>query len=257
MSTEEISQYWDSKAEALKTDPSATMKDVILRSMEIEAIKSRLRAEDILLDVGGGNAFAGCQWAGKCRSVKVTDFSGKMIECARQAITESGLGNISAEVASVLDIGAYAGKYSAVSCVRCLINLPAEKDQLAAVDQLAGSLQPGGRLFLIEGLSETFSAMNQARQAMQLPAIELDWHNRLLSRDTLEARLSEQLTIDERVDFGEYYFLSRVIHPLLAAPEEPAFKGRCNVIARELWNSGLARGRFSELSTLVLYVCSR
>ena len=162
-----------------------------------------------------------------------------------------------ASVASVLDLGASTSKYAAVSCVRCLINLAEEEDQLAAVDQLARAVRPGGRLFLIEGLSETFTAMNQARQDMGLPAIELDWHNRLLSRDALEAKLSEQLTIDERVDFGEYYFLSRVIHPLLVAPQEPSFKGRCNVIARELWNSGLVRGRFSELSTLVLYVCSR
>lgn len=128
---------------------------------------------------------------------------------------------------------------------------------MAGVDQLARAVRPGGRLFLIEGLVETFSAMNQARQDMGLPAIELDWHNRLLSRDTLETRLSKQLTIEERVDFGEYYFLSRVIHPLLVAPEAPTFKGRCNVIAKELWDSGLVRGRFSELSTLVLYVCRR
>jgi ubiquinone/menaquinone biosynthesis C-methylase UbiE len=257
MSIEEISQYWDAKAEALRTDPSATMKDVILRNMEIEAIKSRLHEDDNLLDVGGGNAFAGCQWAEKCKSVNVTDFSGKMIEYAHQAIVESELDNISAEVASVLDLSDYVDQYSAVTCVRCLINLPEVEDQLAAVDQLAGAVRPGGRLFLIEGLAETFTAMNQARQAMGLPAIELDWHNKLFSRDMLEDRLSEKLTIEERVDFGEYYFLSRIVHPLLVAPDEPAFKGRCNIIAKELWNNGLAKGRFSELSTLVLYVCRR
>ena len=56
MTAQAIDQYWDAKAEALTTDPSATMKDVILRGLEIEAIGDRLGPDDELLDVGGGNA---------------------------------------------------------------------------------------------------------------------------------------------------------------------------------------------------------
>jgi ubiquinone/menaquinone biosynthesis C-methylase UbiE len=257
MSVNEISQYWDRKAESLKTDPAATMKDVVLRSLEIDAVGARLRAEDVLLDVGAGNAFGSLQWAERCAEVLATDFSEKMVEAAREAIAESGRANIRAERANVLDLGAYAGKFTAVSCVRCLINLTGEEEQLRAVAQLAGALGEGGRLFLIEGLAETFAGMNEAREQARLPPIPLNWHNRLLERAKLEAALSESLTIEERVDFGEYYFLSRVVHPLLVAPEEPAFDGRLNLVARDLWHSGTARGRFSDLSTLVLYVCRR
>src|SRR5438876_176861 len=39
----EIKRYWDDKAVQLGVDPSATMKDVILRSAEIEPIASRLQ----------------------------------------------------------------------------------------------------------------------------------------------------------------------------------------------------------------------
>jgi ubiquinone/menaquinone biosynthesis C-methylase UbiE len=257
MNEAEIHQYWNDKAEALKTDPSATMKDVILRGLEIEAIGSRLGADDELLDVGGGNAYAGLLWAERCKSVLVTDFSEKMVEYGREAIAESGRTNVEIEQASVLDLSAYAGRYSAVSCVRCLINLTSEAEQLAAIEQLASTLKPDGRLFLIEGLEETFAAMNTAREAMQLPAIPLDWHNRLLSKAKLEAKLSESLTIEDRVDFGEYYFLSRIVHPLLVAPEEPAFRGRCNQVARDIWQAGSAKSRFADISTLVLYVCRR
>ncbi|MCD4824485.1 MAG: class I SAM-dependent methyltransferase [Phycisphaerae bacterium] len=257
MKESEISQYWNDKAEALKTDPSATMKDVILRGMEVEAIGSRLKADDELLDVGGGNAYAGLLWAEQCKNVLVTDFSEKMVEYGRVAITESRRDNINTKQASVLDLSVYARQYSAVTCVRCLINLTSQEEQLAGVEQLASALKPGGRLFLIEGLDETFAAMNSARQAMQLPAISLDWHNRLLPKDKLEAKLTETLTIEERVDFGEYYFLSRIMHPLLVAPEEPTFQGRCNQIARDVWRAGLAKGRFADMSTLVLYVCTK
>jgi len=254
---EEISKYWDDKAEALETDPSATMKDVMLRGMEIEAIGSRLKPDDELLDVGGGNAFAGLRWAEKCRSVLVVDFSEKMVKYGLEAIAASGRDNIRQERASVMALGVYAGRFSATTCVRCLINLTSEDDQLAAVEQLARTLRPGGSLYLIEGLAETFAAMNRARRDAGLPAIPLDWHNHLLSRDKLEAKLAETLTIDERVDFGEYYFLSRVVHPLLVAPEEPAFEGRMNLVARNIWQSRAVRGRFAYMSTLMLYVCSR
>ena len=257
MKREDISTYWDGKAEALKTDPSATMKDVILRSLEIEAIGTRLRGDDDLLDVGGGNSFAGIQWAPHCRSVHVVDFSEKMVAYGREAIAAAGAANVETERGSVLELEKYAGQYSAVSCVRVLINLPEQNDQLRGVDQLVSCVAPGGRLFLIEGLEDTFAAMNAMRETMHLPAIPLDWHNRLLPRAALEQRLEKELLIEERVDFGEYYFLSRVLHPLLVAPEPPTFQGRCNQEARKLWQAGVARGRFADISTLVLYVCRR
>lgn len=257
MNRDDISTYWDTKAEALKTDPSATMKDVILRSLEIEAIGRAMRKDDNLLDVGGGNAFAGIQWAEHCKSVRVVDFSEKMVAYGREAIEDAGVKNVETEQGSVLELERYAGLHSAVSCVRVLINLPDPEDQLRGVDQLASCVAPGGRLFLIEGLEETFAAMNAMRETMNLPAIRLDWHNRLLPQDALEERLERELRIEKRVDFGEYYFLSRVLHPLLVAPDEPTFQGRCNQEARRLWQAGVASGRFADISTLVLYVCSR
>ena len=121
----------------------------------------------------------------------------------------------------------------------------------------------------------------------RLPLV-LDWDGTVTERDTLHmvierygdfgvfAALEEEVggrmsldevialematitaPLEEVVDFGEYYFLSRVVHPLLVAPAEPAFAGRLNEIARELWRSGVARGRFRDSSTLVLYVCRK
>ena len=113
------------------------------------------------------------------------DFSEKMVEFGTEAIAASGRDNVQTEVASVLDLRPYAGGYSAVSCVRCLINLTSEAEQFAAIDQLTAALRPGGKLLLIEGLEETFAGMNEARKKAQLPEIQLDWHNRLLSQSSV------------------------------------------------------------------------
>jgi precorrin-6B methylase 2 len=88
--TDDVRRYWDGKAEALRTDPAATMKDVILRELEIEAIASRLRADDELLDVGTGNAFGAIRWAAQCRRVVAVDYSDGMVAAAREAVRASG-----------------------------------------------------------------------------------------------------------------------------------------------------------------------
>lgn len=254
----EIRNYWDKKAAELRTDASATMKDVVLRSLEIEGIASRLRPDDRLLDVGCGNAYGSLVFAEHCGSVLGIDYSAQMVAMAREAISASGLQNVRAEHGDVLEVGqAYPQGFTAVSCVRCLINLPEEAQQYRAISQLADVLVPGGRLFLIEGVAETWIALNEVRKQSGLEVMSLDWHNRLFARSTLEEALRASFSIEEVVDFGEYYFLSRVIHPLMVAPAEPTFDAQPNQVARSVWQSGIARGKFSPISTLLLYVCRR
>ncbi len=254
---DDILSYWDRKAEVLRTDPSATMKDVLLRSLEIEAIRGCLRADDDLLDVGTGNAFAAVEWSRTCRSVLGVDNSRGMLEAARESIAASGRTNVAVQEADILDLAPFSGRFSATSCVRCLINLRTEEEQLSALRQLASTLRSGGRLFLIEGLEETFQEMNTVRGRSGLAPIPLNWHNRLLRRDRLQEALAASFRVVETVDFGEYYFLSRIVHPRLVSPEEPRFTGRLNEVACEVWRSGVVRGRFADISTLVLYVAER
>lgn len=255
---EEIKKYWDGKAAQLWTDPSATMKDVILRTMEIEAICNRLRHDDELLDIGCGNAFGTIEFAKVCRHAVAMDYSDKMVEAAREAVRKSGASNIQVEQGSALDIGdRHPKRYTALSSVRCLINQPSSEEQFRALDQFSRALRPHGRLLLLEGLVEPFEALNAARVHMGLPVMKLDWHNRVFVRAEVEKHLSQDFVIRECIDFGEYYFLSRIVQPLLVAPEDPKFNARINEIGREIWRTGVVRGALSNMSTLNLYVCER
>jgi len=254
----EIKDYWDRKADQLGIDPSATMKDVILRSLEIEAVGNRLHSDDVLLDVGCGNAFGSLQFAQRCKSVLAVDYSDRMIAMASAAIHAGGSQNICAKPGNVLTVGdEHESEFTAASSIRCLINLPSEEQQQTAIGQIAKTLRSGGRLFLVEGLASNFAAMNQMRLAVGLPAITLDWHNRLFDSEQLERELGRYFIIQERVDFGEYYFLSRIVHPLLVTPEEPSFEGKPNRVASEIWRSSVLKGQLAHISTLVLYVCRK
>jgi SAM-dependent methyltransferase len=252
----EIKQYWEEKAEALKADPSATMKDIILRSMEIEAISARLGIDDILLDVGCGNAFGSIEFARHCQRVTAMDYSENMIEVAKASIRQSHLTNIRAVQGNILTVGREnPSAFSALSSVRCLINIPGKKDQYNGIEQISYALKPGGKLFLVEGIEENFNALNFMRQKMELRPIKLDWHNLLFKKQELETALEKFLYIKEIIDFGEYYYLSRIIHPLLVQPEEPVFSGKMNHIGKKIWQSMISKGCFSNISTLLLYFC--
>lgn len=257
MNSVNIKEYWDNKVRLLQTNPSATMRDVILRSMEIESIRIQLREDDNLIDVGGGNAFGAIRWADFCSSVLVTDFSKEMISSSITAIANSGKHNIRAEIADVLDLSRFAEQFSVASIVRCLINLPQQEQQYKALAELHRVLRPNGRLFLIEGFSETFEKLNKLRRANGLNAISLHWHNLLLPKLSFEEKLRQYFHIERIVDFGVYYFISRIIHPILVAPEEPQFEGRMNHIAHQIWRSGCCGERFTDISTLLLYIARK
>jgi hypothetical protein len=56
------------------------------------------------------------------------------------------------------------------------------------------------------------------------------------------------------MSFGAYYFISRVVHPLVVLPDEPKFEARINEVARKI-----ARNipGFDKLSINKLYVLSK
>ena len=86
-------------------------------------------------------------------------------------------------------------------------------------------LKPGGILVLMEGTMEGLQRLNDWRVRFGLEAIPADGRDRLFTR-----KFSEQELLDfcrpyyhlERVQrFGMYYFLTRIVQPLLVAPGSP------------------------------------
>src|SRR5439155_6645789 len=128
---------------------------------------------------------------------------------------------------------------------RCLINLSTWEEQQAALDRLASVLRPGGRLLFVEGSSRGRDSLNDFRERVGLPRMAPVWHNLDFDEATLLPFLNRNFEVEEDLGFGTYDFISRVVHPLLVAPAEPAYDSRANEVAARL---ALVSQAYRELS---------
>ena len=91
---------------------------------------------------------------------------------------------------------------------------------------------------MMEGTFEGLEKLNSAREKFQLDMIAADGKDRLFTAKFHEQELlkfCKPLYHLEHIQrFGMYYFLTRVIHPLLVAPEQPKYSNKINEIARQV-----------------------
>lgn len=227
---------------AASGDHTSTASDFQLRELEIEYARSFIREGDRVLDVGCGMGYAATQYASiPGTQIVGLDYIQGMIEQATSSLI--GLPDkVSQRLTfihgSVLDIPLETGSVDVVTSHRCLMALLTWDRQRDALREIHRVLKPGGSLVLLEGTVDGLERLNALRVAMGLAAIPADGRDRLLTRKFDEDELlhfTESLfTLTERRGFGTYYFVGRVVHPLLVSPEQPRYDHPINEVARAL-----------------------
>ena len=234
-----------------------TSSDPHMRDLELHAILPHLRPEDRVLDVGCGTGFSAIQFAARCRHVLAVDYAEALIEKARAAQAQrGGPPNLEFRVASVLDDGAVPDLFDVVVSQRCLINLPHWEAQRQALRRIARLLPPGGRLVMVEGVLEPLERLNAIRAAVGLEPITVVWYNCFFREAQLEAELRRDFTITAVESLGLYLYLTRILHPLVVAPEAPRHDSPINAAARRLVEA-TPGDPFADLGYNRLYVCTR
>jgi ubiquinone/menaquinone biosynthesis C-methylase UbiE len=225
---------------ALSLDDRTTACDYNLRDLEIDLGTEYIRDGDAVLDVGCGLGVALRTYASRRRIEAVgIDYSGNMIEGARRRLAEVAPElAISFQEASVTELPFPDSGFDVVTSHRCLMALLDWQLQQAALVELHRVLRPGGTLVLLEGTFEGLERLNFFRRLFGLDEIEAGGRDRLL---TLKFHEGELLNFVEplfelvRVQrFGMYYFLTRIVQPLLVAPDSPRYDHRLNEVARDI-----------------------
>ena len=247
-----IKDFWNKEASDWGESPRVTIRDHFLRLLEIQIVGELVQGRENVLDIGCGTGLSTLFYANRVGKIIGADFAENMVRWA-QRFTEDReyfdrtmaefapdgaplLGdNLSFEQGDVTDLSYSDASFDAVIGERVLINLPDYDLQDKAVAEIARVLKPGGRFVMVEVTVEGHREVDRVRSEMGLPQIEKYWHNKYVD----EARFAGAadavgLELKEVRPFETYQFLSKVLHPLAVAPEEPQFMTGFNDAARQI-----------------------
>jgi len=250
-----LKQRYDEIAKTL--DDTTTACDFHLRDLEIALAAEYIRDRDVLLDVGCGLGVALRAYAGSRQiSAHGIDYSGPMIEGARTLLREAAPDlEIEFQEASVLHLPFGGGTFDIVTSHRCLMALLDWGLQQQALLEIHRVLKPGGLLILMEGTFDGLERLNYYRRHVGLAEIDPSGRDRLLTLKFHERELLDfvdphyELVRTQR--FGMYYFLTRIVQPLLIAPEPPRYDHPLNEVAKHL---ARVVPDFEQLGQLVAFV---
>jgi len=222
------------------TDKYATSQDMNLRELEIKAISKHLSDGLKVLDLGCGNGYTISSLATlhNCEFLGI-DLSEPMIECANKISDDLKLkGKVIFRIGNILDLDISPNSFDVVITERLLINLPTWEDQMKAIKDIHTILNDNGLFLMMEATKQGVDRLNELRQKVGLEAIphstKQNWWINRFDEDKIEQFLSQIFKIQEIQRFGMYFFLSRIIHPLMVFPEKPKFDSKMNLIAREI-----------------------
>lgn len=235
----EIMDYYRERA---STDRYATSPDFNLREVEIEYLARWLKDECEVLDVGCGNGYSDLCHAALFKSnFTGIDFVQKMVEAANQMRDQFELkGKVIFQVGDVTQLEFMDSTFDVVISQRCLLNLPNREDQWKAMKEISRVLKRGGYYLMLEGTLQGLARLNDARSLFGLEPIAeaAPGYNWFSNKFDEQEMLKVAATLFERMEniqrFGMYYFISRVIHPLLVLPNKPRYDAQINAVARQI-----------------------
>lgn len=259
MDVNSVKDFWQTRATAGVGDNEVTHSDIWQRWLEIETVRRFLRQTDRVIDIGCGNGFTTRSIANLVREVVGIDYSEEMIGRANAAQAADPLANRQkAMTFQVCDVTALTpanfGTFDVAISERCLINLADWNAQKRAIANIASVVKPGGRFLFIEGSYDGRAQLNNLRESVGLESMPTVWHNIDFKHDDLFDYLDQFFAVDQRLHFGVYDFIARVVHPLMVAPNPPQYDAPINKVAAEL---AAKMQQFGEISRVLFLVLKR
>lgn len=255
---ERVYDYWNSAASKLSDGGrKATSPDALLQGMIEQAIIDRLGSRDTLLDIGCGDGTSTLKFSKICSKVVGVDYVEKFVDLARQ---NNAAENVVYDRANVLELSSvkkYREKFDVVSTIRCLINLDSWESQVKGLSQVADIVVPGGLYLASEGWADGLDGLNERRLQCGLEPISVIHHNKFIYREQFREAAENFFEVEEYVSLGLYFYLSRVVQPLMVRPNPPSYDHSINIAAVELQRCTKDAERFFDLDYAGIYVLRR
>ena len=228
----EIHEFWNREATRYAHAISA-LRDENQAILEYDLLLKELAStkKEKLLEVGCGNGY-GIELFSRFKDVALAwgiDYAENFIKQAKKRQNKK----TRFKVANVRALSFIAEYFDVVVSKRCLINLPSWEAQKKAVMEIYRVLKKNGVFLMLEASKQGYSTLNIVRETMGLPKIGVAWHDLPIDEERLK-EFETYFTIRGGPVFNAYYFISRIIHPLVVYPEEPKYDAKINVVARKV-----------------------
>ena len=190
-----------------------------------------------LLDIGCGDGMSTFRFAPFFERAVGIDYVDAFVARAKAMADRKPVQNAQFHVGDATDLSPWRiqyGEFDVATSIRCLINLASWENQQRGIAEAAKSLKSGGLYILSEGWQEGMDGLNEARKAVGLQAMAVAPYNLLIRRDTFDKTVSEYFKPEAYVSLGLYMYASRVMQPMLMAPEPPQHAHPLNRVAMEI-----------------------
>jgi ubiquinone/menaquinone biosynthesis C-methylase UbiE len=255
----EIQEYYRVRAGSGRY---ATSPDFNLREVEIDYLSRWMKDGLRILDVGCGNGYSTiCHATMFASQFLGVDFVPEMINDAKDLSKDfQPIGEVDFRVGDVTKLEFPDASFDIVVSERCLLNLPTKDDQWVAISEVARVIRPGGLYLMLEGTIQGLQRLNQVRARFNLAPIpeadpKYNWFSNKFDEDEMiPVALGSFTKLEQIQRFGMYYFISRVINPLLVKPDQPRYDAPINTIARQICSQF---PNFEDIGHVALFVFRR
>lgn len=238
----EVKAFWEAAAaeEVDREQLRPTARDPYLQQAIEEIVCRHLPQESPrkqLLDIGCGDGTSTFRFAPFFERSVGVDYVDAFVARAKEMAERKQVRNAEFYVGDATDLSPWRKQYGAfdvATSIRCLINLASWENQRRGIAEVAKSLKPGGLYILSEGWQEGMDGLNDARKAVGLQPIAVVPYNLLISRKVFDETASEYFTPQAYESLGLYMYASRVMQPMLTAPEPPHHAHPLNRVAMEI-----------------------
>jgi ubiquinone/menaquinone biosynthesis C-methylase UbiE len=218
--------FWNNYAKKLKDNPVGAHSDKHIVDLENEFIESILKKikPKSLLDIGCGNGSRTIRFSKFIKGQTLgIDYSEEMISNAKSLLSKQKKiinKKVAFEILNAKKLEELDTFDIVVSC-RCFVNQTSSKNQIKLFNQIHKKLKKNGSLIIAEQSKEGVDNLNLIRKKFGLKNIQIPWHNLPIKEKIVFPKIKKLFKIKKMKRLGSFYFITRVIHPVLVLPHDP------------------------------------
>ncbi len=244
--TESVREIWNQRGKKDKEK----LPDRLQHQLEVNSLIKQIIKSDKVLDAGCGSGYSSRKISPFCSEIIGIDFAKELI---KKASSNDRPENVNFQFGDITDLEFENNFFDKVITQRVLINLVNIENQLTAVEEIHRVLRENGLFLMLETNLQGIQNLNEARSLFNMDPIIPPWHNKVIDESIFFSKIKHLFKLIDEVSLGNYFLVTRLIHPLLVYPEKPNYANKINEVAFEIADKEISFAKdFSQAKLYIL-----